>query len=293
MSNLPETLEPYLLTACTAPDALNNPCTYAAQAHFSAGGARIRAHFCLDAAHRLALSPEDALHLAAACELLHNASLVQDDLLDRTEMRRGKPSIWLAFGETVAICLSDLMLAGAYASLGQLTSVSEIPAVVALVHQRTRDVILGQAVETLDDASLPSALALYERRARGKSAPLLSLPLELPLLVSGNAAAMPQAKEAAGAFAVAYQISDDLEDLEQDEAQGSCNVVLMLERGQKMSRAQARSAAAARGLQLLRQSKDCAAKLPCACARAMEASSQKLAGKLAAFESASLARADN
>jgi geranylgeranyl diphosphate synthase type II len=274
-----------------APNTVNHPCLLALQAHFSAGGARIRAHICLEAGHRLGLGTEDVFHLAVVCELLHNASLVQDDLLDRTQTRRAKPSIWLAFGETIAVCLSDLMLAGAYASLGKLSCTSAIPAALALVHQRTRDVILGQAVENLDEDTFPSALALYERRARGKSASLLSLPLELPLLVSGNTGAMEHARQAAGSFAIAYQISDDLEDLEQDEAQGSCNVVLMLERRQRWSREQAKSAAVARALHLLQQAQAYAVKLPCECPAVMDTAAQKLAARLAAFESAPLALA--
>jgi geranylgeranyl diphosphate synthase type II len=269
----------------------HHPCFPAAQAHFSAGGARVRANICLEAGQRLELAPEDVLHLAVVCELLHNASLIQDDLLDRTQMRRGKPSIWLAFGETIAVCLSDLMLAGAYASLGKLTSTSAIPAAIALVHRRTRDVILGQAIENLEDDTFRSAFALYERRARGKSASLLSLPLELPLLVSGHLSAMHDAHEAAGCFAVAYQISDDLEDLEQDDARGSLNLVLMLERSEGLSRAHAQSLAAERASQLLRQSKGYTAKLPYECAAVMDASAQKLAGRLAALQHAFLALA--
>lgn len=291
MPNLLDSLEPYLLAACMAPDALNHPCIVAAQAHFAAGGARIRAHICLEAGRRLGLAPEDTLHLAAVCELLHNASLVQDDLLDRTEIRRSRPSIWCEFGETIAVCLSDLMLAGAYASLGKLTSISAIPAALALVHQRTRDVILGQALENLSDTTIGSPIALYERRARGKSASLLSLPLELPLLVSGHRGAMQDAHEAAGYFAVAYQISDDLADLDQDQAQGSLNAVLMLEHSEGLSRVQAQSAAAAHARHSLRQSKEYAAKLPSACAAVLDTSAQRLAEKLAAFEHSPLALA--
>lgn len=274
-----------------ASEDFHNPCFLAAQAHFSAGGARLRANICLEAGQRLDLAPEDVLHLAVVCELLHNASLVQDDLLDRTQTRRGKPSIWLAFGETIAVCLSDLMLAGAYASLGKLACASAIPAAIALVHRRTCDVVVGQAIENLDDRTFHSAFALYERRAQGKSASLLSLPLELPLLLSGHLNAMRLAHEAADCFAVAYQISDDLEDLEHDEAQGSLNVVLMLERSEGLSRAHSRFLAAERALHLLRQSKDCTAKLPFECAAAMDASAQKLAARLAVVHDASLALA--
>jgi geranylgeranyl diphosphate synthase type II len=291
MASLLETLESRMLETCLAPDTLNHPCHLAAQAHFTAGGARIRANICLEAGHRLQLAPEDSLQLAIVCELLHNASLIQDDLLDRTRIRRGRPSIWLEFGETMALCLSDLMLAGAYASLGKLTHTSAIPAAMALVHQRTRDVVLGQALENVTDHTFLSALALYERRARGKSASLLSLPLELPLLISGNAGAMKDAHEAANCFAVAYQISDDLEDLEQDEAQGSLNIVLMLERRQGLLRAQAQSSAAGYALRFLHQSEVYAARLPFQCAAVMDTSAKRLTARLAAFEHSPLALA--
>lgn len=286
-----ETLERNLLAACIAPDSLNNPCFLAAQAHFAAGGARNRAQICLEAGRRLGLIPADTIHLAVVCELLHNASLVQDDLLDRTYMRRSRPTVWLEFGETIALCLSDLMLAGAYASLGKLSCAAILPAALALVHQRTRDVILGQAIENLDDQDSTTVLALYGRRARGKSASLLSLPLELPLLVSGNQAAMQDAYQAAGFFALAYQVSDDLEDLEHDEARGSLNLVLMLERSWALSRSQAQLTAAVHAQRSLRQSKDYTAKLPLECATAMDTSAQKLGERLAAFQHAPLALA--
>jgi len=291
MLSLLETLESRLLAACVTPGHPGNPCYVAAQAHFSAGGARIRAQICLEAGLRLGVTPEDTLQLAVLCELLHNSSLIQDDLLDRTQMRRGKASVWMAFGETIAVCLSDLMLSGAYASLSYLSATAVIPAALALVHERTRDVILGQAVENLEDDSCQGTLALYEKRARGKSSSLLSLPLELPLLISGNAGAMQDAREAASRFAIAYQISDDLEDLEQDEARGSLNAVLMLESRQGLSRAQATSTAAAHALQLLEQSNDYAAKLPFDCAAVMASSARKLAGRLTVSQRAPLALA--
>ena len=291
MSNPSEILERHLLAACIAPGSVSNPCSHAAQAHFAAGGARNRALICLEAGLRLGLIPEDTINLAVVCELLHNASLVQDDLLDRSQSRRGQPSVWLEFGETIAVCLSDLMLAGAFACLGKLSCTAAIPAAMALVHQRTRDVILGQAVENLGDKNSTSVLELYERRARGKSASLLSLPLELPLLVSGNEDSMQDAYEAAGCFSVAYQVSDDLADLPHDESKGSLNLVLMLERKWPLSRSRAQSMAAAHALHLLQQSEGYTAKLPFECATVMDTLAQKLAGRLAAFQLAPLALA--
>jgi geranylgeranyl diphosphate synthase type II len=282
MLALLESLESHLLSACVTPDQPDNSCFAALRAHFAAGGARVRARICLEAGDRVGLAASDTLHLAAGCELLHNASLVQDDLLDRTQIRRGRTSIWLEFGETIAICVSDLMLSGAYASVARLTRSTALPAILSLLHERTRDVILGQAMENDKDESFASALSFYEARARGKSASLLSLPLELPLLVSGHQDAMQDARRAADCFAVAYQMFDDLEDVEQDEVPGSLNVVLLLEQRLGLPRSEARSIVVTRALQLLRSADDLSAKLPCKCATVMTALGHELAGKLAA-----------
>ena len=83
--------------------------------HLGAGGARIRALVCLHAGQKLGLPDETSVVLATSCELLHNASLVQDDVFDQQTMRRGVQSAWKRFGDTVAICAGDLMLAGAFA----------------------------------------------------------------------------------------------------------------------------------------------------------------------------------
>ena len=65
----------------------------------------------------LGLSEPDVLCLAASAELLHNASLVHDDLQDQDGMRRGAPAVWKKYGSNVAICTGDLMLSAAYAAL--------------------------------------------------------------------------------------------------------------------------------------------------------------------------------
>lgn len=83
-------------------DALTN--------HFQAGGGRTRARLGLKAADALLLAPRTAIALAAAAELLHNASLIHDDLQDRSATRRGAPALWVSCSEETAICAGDLLI---------------------------------------------------------------------------------------------------------------------------------------------------------------------------------------
>jgi len=79
------------------------------------GGKRVRPVLCLATAEAAGAEPDAALPAAAALELVHNFSLVHDDLpaLDDDEVRRGRPSTWAQFGEAVAILAGDALLAEA------------------------------------------------------------------------------------------------------------------------------------------------------------------------------------
>src|SRR5947208_12833153 len=80
-----------------------------------AGGKRVRAVICLATAEAAGAEPEAALPAAAALELVHNFSLVHDDLpaLDDDSVRRGRASTWAEFGEAVGILAGDALLAEA------------------------------------------------------------------------------------------------------------------------------------------------------------------------------------
>jgi geranylgeranyl pyrophosphate synthase len=234
--------------------------------HFISGGSRVRARLSLYASARLGLGRADSLALAAVCELIHNASLIQDDLLDRAALRRGLPSIWSTYGDATAVCAGDLLLSSAFAAIGDLQSTQFVCPVLSLVHCRTREVILGQGTEQF---SSPDTMEGYEAVAVAKSASLLSLPLELSLLVSGHRDALPGAQRAATAFATAYQMMDDLEDYPEDRRSGSLNVVSVALR----SGSPTYEAACARVLQrieeVLRVLHDEARALPMGCGSAM------------------------
>ena len=80
------------------------------------GGKRIRPVICLATGEAAGAEPETVLPAAAALELVHNFSLVHDDLpaLDDDERRRGRPSTWAQFGEAIAVLAGDALLTEAF-----------------------------------------------------------------------------------------------------------------------------------------------------------------------------------
>lgn len=203
--------------------------TLAAVHHLGSGGRLIRGRLALHAGLALGLQESDTLCLAAAAELLHNASLVQDDLQDGDKLRRGLPAVWAQFDTNVAICTGDLMLSAAYAALGGIGNPQVIPELLTLVHRRTAAAIQGQCAD-LETRNQPAGdTLLYEKIVIGKSGALLSLPLELALTASGMGEWTRDARLGAEAFSVAYQVADDLADFQCDALRDSLNIVTVLE----------------------------------------------------------------
>lgn len=198
----------------------------AAVAHLAAGGSRVRARLALHAALALSLPRSEAVAIAAACELLHNASLVHDDLQDRDPLRRGRPAVWREYGDAAAICVGDLLLSGGYAALAGCGP--HASRLIVRTHQRVGAIVRGQCADLSLKGRTDVSLATYEAVAADKSGPLLSLPIELALLLAGADRHRPLAVSAASLFAVAYQVTDDLDDVDRDAMNEELNVVTVL-----------------------------------------------------------------
>jgi geranylgeranyl diphosphate synthase type II len=109
------------------------------------GGKRVRPVLCLSTAEAAGAEPEAALPAAAALELVHNFSLVHDDLpaLDDDRLRRGRASTWAEFGEAVAILAGDALLSEAV----RLALSYPTPAVARELVQATLGMIGGQYLD--------------------------------------------------------------------------------------------------------------------------------------------------
>ena len=115
------------------------------------GGKRVRPVLCLATAEAAGAEPEAALPAAAALELVHNFSLVHDDLpaLDDDRLRRGRPSTWAEFGEGIGILAGDALLAEAL----RLALSYPTPAVARELVQATLGMIGGQYLDVSGGSS--------------------------------------------------------------------------------------------------------------------------------------------
>src|SRR5438874_9166810 len=113
------------------------------------GGKRVRPVICLATGEAAGAEPELVLPAAAAVELVHNFSLVHDDLpsLDDDELRRGRPSTWAQYGEAIAVLAGDALLTEAF----RLALSYPTPAVARELAQATLGMIGGQYVDIAEE----------------------------------------------------------------------------------------------------------------------------------------------
>jgi geranylgeranyl pyrophosphate synthase len=264
----------------------------AASYHLKAGGRRVRARLAISAGLALGLSDADAVSIASCAELLHNASLVHDDIQDRDVTRRGQAAVWSVYGSNVAICTGDLLLSAAYGVLCRFSQPLLLPAMLGLLHQRTAVAIDGQCADLATSNGQTKGLAAYMSIATAKSGALLSLPLELALVAAGHANAASMARRSCESLAISYQILDDLQDLQTDGASAEggldqtprSNIVFVLldpnDRNSMVSRAQAIASAKTLAHEYLTLCEEQASQLPRGSGAQMLALTAELRGLL-------------
>lgn len=169
-------------------------------------GKRVRARLCLALSGSLHVPLEEGIALAAAVELLHNASLVLDDVQDNDEMRRGQASVWRTFGRSQAINLGTFLIAQSTALAARLRGISPLFAATL------REATTGQSAE-IDFHTATPTLTDYEKMAGAKTGALFALGAKsaaiLARLPEDLAATIGHAFTRLGA---AYQVQDDLAD---------------------------------------------------------------------------------
>jgi geranylgeranyl pyrophosphate synthase len=171
------------------------------------------------AAAAFGVPARDLLPAATACALLHEASLIHDDLQDGDDRRRGKDALWAAVGHEQAITLGDLLLVLTPLALVESADTSALTVATA---RRAAATAAGQAREfaLIESPHIPSWYA-YADVARGKSGHLFALPIEAAALAAGcgpgEAAVLG---DSATTLGLLYQIVDDVVDLFLDKGRG-------------------------------------------------------------------------
>lgn len=190
---------------------------YEASKHLiAAGGKRLRPYLVVKSCELVGGDPESAVPFAAAMELLHNFTLVHDDIMDNDSFRRGSPTVHTVWGEAMAIASGDLLFAKVYQAMVEPAEEGALPfdKVVDCVKRVTEaaiDICEGQAL----DVSYPNAREVaaedYISMVGGKTAALFRACAEVGAIMGGG---NPDEVAGLGAFAwnagIAFQIVDDI-----------------------------------------------------------------------------------
>ncbi|HEY5256772.1 MAG TPA: polyprenyl synthetase family protein [Candidatus Baltobacteraceae bacterium] len=177
-------------------------------------GKRLRPQLVLRVAADLGADAARALDAAAAVEILHNYSLVHDDIEDRDELRHGRPTLWAQFGVAQALNAGDAMCAISFLTLArahaELASQSVLHMIVAL-HRAHRVMCDGQAADLRFEGEPLVGLAEYEAMIAAKTAALFGAACELGAYCGGaDGDAAAGYRELGAAFGMAFQIRDDV-----------------------------------------------------------------------------------
>ncbi len=157
---------------------------------------------------------QHALPAAAAVELLHNFSLIHDDIQDKSPLRRGRATVWQIWGIPQAINAGDAMFTLAHQALSGLQA-NLPPATVLEAHQLFQATCLaltqGQYLDMAYEARGDLDLEAYWPMVRGKTAALLATCTELGALVAQQDQATRSSYRELGYFlGLAFQVQDDL-----------------------------------------------------------------------------------
>lgn len=147
---------------------------------------------------------------AVAVELVHNFTLVHDDLIDRDRERRHRPTVWAVWDDTTAILAGDAMLSLAHEVLAEAASPHGDAAAMALA-RATREVIRGQALDVAFEGRDQVTLAEVLGMEADKTGALLAVSASLGAVLAGSAPSTVEALHTFGAeLGLAFQIVDDL-----------------------------------------------------------------------------------
>ena len=183
--------------------------------HFASPGKMVRARLAFAVAEVYGVSRSRCVPWAAAVELLHNATLVHDDIQDEDRVRRGAPTTWARHGVAQAINLGDQLLMLPTQAIEQLMGDEAMKWRLArCVSRRARATVAGQVEDLALGPDSEWTWAAYRRAVEGKTGHLLSLPVEGSLILARYTP--DEAQAVADLFltvGMLYQLQDDVLDI--------------------------------------------------------------------------------
>ena len=196
------------------PRALFEPIGYT----LSLGGKRVRPLLCLLATRLYSDNIATALPIARALEVFHNFTLLHDDLMDKSPIRRGQPTVYRKWNDNTAILSGDAMSIEAYRSLEGIENPQLLFKVLPFFNKMAIEICKGQQYDMDFEEREHVSVAEYIEMIRLKTAVLLGVALRLGALAAGAYDSDAQILDEVGqALGLAFQIQDDYLDVYGDE----------------------------------------------------------------------------
>lgn len=185
------------------------------QPHLHPTGKRIRPLFLLLCAEAAGGDWRQALPAAAAVELLHNFSLVHDDIQDDSPIRHGRPTVWKIWGNSNAINAGDALFSLAYCALENLSSTGVSPETLVKIwrifNTTNLELTRGQHLDMRFEKQANVSVDDYISMIKGKSAALLGACAQIgALIATGDEKLAEEYASFALNMGIAFQIRDDI-----------------------------------------------------------------------------------
>ena len=186
-------------------------------------GKRIRPLLCLLCCESAGGNWRQAVPAAASIEILHNFTLVHDDIQDHSPTRRGRPTVWTIWGVEQAINTGDAMFAQAHLAMVRLAAMGVDAGITVHALRRLDETCIeltkGQHADMLFEGKESVSVDDYLTMINGKTAVLLSLAAELGALIAGkDSAIVEHYAQFARNLGLAFQVRDDILGIWGDES---------------------------------------------------------------------------
>ncbi len=179
----------------------------------SAGGKRLRPLLVLLAGNALGKSDENLCLLAAVIEFLHTSTLLHDDVVDKSDLRRGRATANANWGNAASVLVGDFLYARSFEMMVRLANMP----VMQIISQATRVIAEGEVLQLSRVRDASTSEEIYMQVIRGKTAMLFEASTHSAAALYNTPAEQSEALRLYGdRLGVAFQLVDDLLDYQGD-----------------------------------------------------------------------------
>ena len=191
------------------PKGLYAPIAYT----MAAGGKRVRPQLAMIACGIFGGNEQDVAPAAMALEVFHNFTLLHDDVMDKAEVRRGRPTVHIQWNENTAILSGDQMMIEAYKLLAEVPA-DKLHKVLHLFNKMATEICEGQQYDVDFESQEHVTIEEYLKMIRLKTSVLLATALQIGSYLAGANEAQQEALYQFGInVGLAFQIQDDILDV--------------------------------------------------------------------------------